>query len=138
MSQKNSNPKSDFIGGMIWVLLLHIAFGCLWFLLSAAVLSAIPYFNKNYNFMLLLLPILFIGITQIIYLLPAYFYFSKKGRSEVGKGIIVGGLITFMVDGACSGTITLGATGIAGIFIMAIVLTIGLVGIGHVTRSRDR
>jgi hypothetical protein len=142
MSQQNPNPKSGFIGGMILVLVLHIVFLACWLIFFAVVYSPTlgpfrpSWMNYGYNQLVILVaPFLFLGIVQIIYLLPAYFYFARKGRSEVCKGILVGGLVSFMLNGACSGSLTLGGGGTIMAGIVVITSTIGLVGIWRVMRA---
>jgi hypothetical protein len=136
MSTQQPNQIRDFIGGIVLVPLLHIVFVSFWFCLSLALVSAIPVLNKNYNFMFLLIPIVFLSITQLVYLFPTYRYFSGKGRSEVCKGILVGGLLTLMVNGACSGSIALGANATTPtLLIVGGALVIGTIGIWLVTRK---
>jgi hypothetical protein len=138
MSEQQPNKIRDFIGGIVLVLLLHTAFSILWFYLSYALLSGIPGLNKNYNFMFLLTPIVFLSITQLVYLFPTYRYFAGKGRSEVCKGILVGGLLTLMVNGACSGSIALGANAtLPTLLIVGGALVIGTIGIVWVVRKHD-
>ncbi len=141
MSQHNRNSTSGFIGGMLLVLLLHLAFAVFWFVacyFATAVLK-IPGISEGYNVLVLLFaPLVIFGIVQIIYLLPAYLYFAKKGRSEVCKGIVVGGLVTLMVNGACSGGLLTGVGSAISVGVVATALIIGMVGIWSVTRPNDR
>ncbi len=44
-----------------------------------------------------------IGLTQWIYLLPVYFFFSKRGQATVAKGIVIGGSLTILFNGLCWG-----------------------------------
>jgi hypothetical protein len=46
-------------------------------------------------------PSLFIGITQIAYLAPLFTYFAQRGRREVSKGILLGAIVTFLLNSAC-------------------------------------
>jgi hypothetical protein len=136
MSEQQPNLTRDFIGGIILVPLLHIVFVSLWFCISLALISAIPILNKNYNFIYLLIPIVFLSITQLVYLFLPYRYFRAKGRSEVCKGILVGGLLTLMVNGACSGSIALGANAtLPTLLIVGGALVIGTIGIVWVVRK---
>jgi hypothetical protein len=47
--------------------------------------------------------IIFIGITQLVYLIPAIVVFSKKSRPDMVKGLLIGGAITFLLNAACTG-----------------------------------
>jgi hypothetical protein len=142
MSQQNPNPKSGFVSGMVLTFVLHIVFLACWLMFFGVVYSPTlgpfrpSWMNYGYNQLAILVaPFLFLGIVQIIYLLPAYFYFARKGRSEVCKGLLVGGLVSFMLNGACSGSLTLGGGGIATAMIVLITSTIGVAGIWYVMRS---
>jgi hypothetical protein len=97
-----SNPhKFDFSCGLVLVLALHIVFGILWFMIASLLITTIPFFQGNYNFLLLGFPLFFLGITQIAYLIPAYAYFANKQRHEVGKGIICSAVLTLFINSAC-------------------------------------
>lgn len=47
--------------------------------------------------------IIFIGISQLLYLVPAIVVYSKKGRPGMVKGLLIGGGITFLLNAACTG-----------------------------------
>jgi hypothetical protein len=139
MSQQNPNTTRDFIGGIVLVPLLHILFTIALFIVGyLIVILKVPFFNRDYNIFFLFIPIVFLGITQILYLFPVYYYFSQKGRWEVCKGILVGGLVSFMLNGVCSGSMALGSAGIATAGIVAITSTIGIAGIWLVMRADRR
>lgn len=137
MNEQNPHRTRDFVGGIILVLLLHIAFVIVLFVAGYLIaILKVPFFNRDYNILLLFLPIVFISISQVIYLLPTYYYFSRKGRSEVCKGIVVGSLITFMVNGTCSGSLSFGGMNVMSLGIAITAVAIGAIGIWWVTRSR--
>ena len=102
MYQHDRSPKplNGFTKGLLLVPFFHIVFSIIWFVISVGVVqsSVFPDLNKNYNFLGLLYPILLIGVVQIIYLLPAYFFFAKKQRREVCKGLIVGAVTTVLLN----------------------------------------
>lgn len=52
---------------------------------------------------LILSPLIFIGISQLVYMIPAIIYFSRKGKSESAKGLIIGAAITLLLNAACAG-----------------------------------
>jgi hypothetical protein len=129
MNQPDSNR--DFIGGILLVPALHIAFTIIWFGISALLTMVFPFFNRNYNVFLLFIPIVTLSLTQSIYLIPAYIHFARKQRHEVGKGIILGAIVTLLINGACFAQ--MGNFGNAGgtpqLLIAAIIMliTIGLI-----------
>jgi hypothetical protein len=136
MSEQNPNTTRDFIGGIVLVPLLHILFTIALFIVGYLIaILKVPFFNRDYNIFLLFIPIIVLGITQMLYLLPAYLHFSKKGRSEVCKGILVGGLITLMVNGACSGGLVTGIGSAMSVGVVAIAFTIGIAGILWVMKA---
>lgn len=51
--------------------------------------------------------LILIGISQLLYLVPAIIIYSKKGRPGLVKGLLIGGGITFLLNAACTGLIFL-------------------------------
>ncbi len=102
MYQHDRSPKSrqSFTNGLLLVPLFHIVFSTIWFVISVVIVqsSVFPSLNKNYNFLGLLIPLLFIGIVQFVYLLPIYIFFARKHRREVCKGLIVGAVATVLLN----------------------------------------
>jgi hypothetical protein len=131
------NPNRDFIGGILLVPALHIAFTVIWFGISVLLTIAFPFFNRNYNVFLLFIPIVALSLTQIIYVVPAYIYFTRKQRPEVGKGINLGAIITLLINGACFGSMGAGG-GLPQLVIIGMILTvtIGLIAYYLVTNRR--
>lgn len=129
-TKRDPNSNHDFIGGVFLVPLLHVAFTIVWFGISALLIMVFPFFNHNYNFFLLFIPIAALSLTQSIYLIPAYIYFARKHRHEVGKGILLGAIATLLINGACFAQMaSFGSAGnVAQLLIPVIVLiTIGLI-----------
>ncbi|MDQ6423578.1 hypothetical protein RB620_29630 [Paenibacillus sp. LHD-117] len=60
------------------------------------------------HLLLFLLPIafFFIGIAQLVYLLPALAIFSK--RSGIVQGLLIGAGVTFLLNAACFGLLVSG------------------------------
>jgi hypothetical protein len=48
-----------------------------------------------------------VGLSQLLYVLPAIFIFRSKGRPGIVKGIIIAAAITFLLNAACFGFIYL-------------------------------
>lgn len=48
-----------------------------------------------------LISLVFIGITQLVYILPYGIWLRRRGRSETLKGIITGAVITVLMNGSC-------------------------------------
>jgi hypothetical protein len=133
-----ANPKADFIKGVLLVPGFHIAFSLIWIGIDYLILLLTsPFYKWSYNIFLLPLPIYVLGITQIAYLMPAHTYFIHKQRPEVGKGIIVGAIITGLVNGTCFAKM-MGVEMIGGVLVALIGIllatVIGLLGRWFVKR----
>ena len=47
-----------------------------------------------------------IGIIQLIYVIPLYFSFRKKGKTETAKGLVIAASITALLNATCWGVFT--------------------------------
>ncbi|WHX47054.1 hypothetical protein QNH46_12770 [Paenibacillus woosongensis] len=47
----------------------------------------------------------FIGIAQIVYLIPAAVVAFAKKRVGIGQGLLIGGAVTFLLNAACFGVV---------------------------------
>jgi hypothetical protein len=132
MNPSNPNALRDFIGGLFLVPALHIAFCIVWIGIAYLLTLAFPFFNRDYNVILLGIPLFCLGLTQILYLIPAGLYFAKKQRHEVTKGIICGGVVTALLNGSCFGA------NIGGGIVPMVALGLSLVYIGFMVNQRYR
>jgi hypothetical protein len=58
---------------------------------------------------------LFIGVTQLVYLVPAILIARAKGKRGLAKGLLIGGALTLLLNGLCYGYFFFGFGGrIAG------------------------
>jgi Na+/proline symporter len=85
----------DLIGGIVLVPSLHLGFGLLLVLLRSLVS------RSNILDIMIFVDIVWLGITQLIYLIPVVLIFRRKQRSEVVKGISIGAILTILMNGAC-------------------------------------
>lgn len=46
-----------------------------------------------------------VGVTQLVYLLPAIFMARRAGKQALMKGLIIGGALTFLLNAACFGIV---------------------------------
>jgi uncharacterized BrkB/YihY/UPF0761 family membrane protein len=146
-----NNPILEFILGIILTIALQVIAFVLGVLLiygSIAVINALrlrP--NDALPVIIAGAPALFIGVTQIAYLAPLYAYFAKRGRREVGKGIILGAIVTFLLNSSCFSENVYAVNNYLGIktyhdFAQIVVITllisatIGWLGVKWVNRSR--
>ena len=51
------------------------------------------------------LSLIFIGASQLAYIIPAIIIVKRKGRPGMVKGLIIGASITFLLNAACTGLI---------------------------------
>jgi uncharacterized BrkB/YihY/UPF0761 family membrane protein len=149
------NPRNnailEFILGAILVLAIQLIVGVLTIVLIFGMAGVINSFHiPTPDASLVAIagsPFLFIGITQIAYLAPLFTYFTRRGRREVSKGILLGAIVTFLLNSACfaspeilSVTSTLGLPTYGSLALrIAIALlisgTIGWLGVKRVSRS---
>jgi hypothetical protein len=130
MQPNRSNRFLDFIGGLFLVAGLHFVFLIVWIGIAYVLVLTIPFFNQYYNVFFLGIPLFFLGLTQILYLLPAMLYFSKKQRDEVAKGIVCGGVVTALLNGSCFGA------GVSGGILPLVALGLSLFYIGYMVNQR--
>ena len=48
-------------------------------------------------------PVMYIGLSQLVYMIPAVLIFRRRGDTETAKGLIVGASLTFLLNAACNG-----------------------------------
>lgn len=58
--------------------------------------------------LMLELPMRFIGLSQLVYMIPAILIFRRRDAHETAKGLIVGASITFLLNSTCNGFIFFG------------------------------
>ena len=42
-----------------------------------------------------------IGLTQLLYAVPLYLRLQRRGHAEIAKGVVIGAVITFLLNGSC-------------------------------------
>lgn len=147
-----ANPILEFILGIVLTIALQVIAIVLSILLIYGSIAVINVLQLRPNDALPVIiagaPALFIGVTQIAYLAPIYAYFAKRGRYEVGKGILLGAIVTLLLNSACFATpgmiYTTSYIGIqtyadlAKVSAIALLIsgTIGWLGVKWVNRSR--
>jgi hypothetical protein len=52
---------------------------------------------------LTLLPLFFLGLSQLLYMIPAILLLLRRGDSETARGMIIGAGLTFLLNATCSG-----------------------------------
>jgi hypothetical protein len=148
-----SNPRNhairEFILGAILVMAIQVIVGVLSFILILGMAGVINTFRiPTPDASLVTIagsPFLFIGITQIAYLAPLFIYFSQRGRREVSKGILLGAIVTFLLNSACfaspgmieaTATMGIGTYGRLALVVAIALLIAGTIGCLGVLRVR--
>jgi hypothetical protein len=91
MSERNK--ILGFIYGLITIIVINVAIGLLLYFLSI-------YDKNNYNYVsLYTMGWLLIGVVQFIYVSPLAIYLAIAQKWEFLKGITVGALLTFLLNG---------------------------------------
>lgn len=52
-------------------------------------------------FVTLMMALVFIGVSQLLYLIPAILIAKRKQRPGIVKGLIIGASVTFLLNAAC-------------------------------------
>ncbi|MGH9837887.1 MAG: hypothetical protein ACREEM_03800 [Blastocatellia bacterium] len=50
----------------------------------------------------LFISLIFIGLTQLLYIIPAIVIYKRKGRPGVVKGLIIAAAVTFLLSATCT------------------------------------
>jgi hypothetical protein len=95
--QHVAEPKGSLWPGFGLSLLLHL------FQIPLVILILI--FSKGEDQLYALFSILFIGVSQLIYMIPAIAIAAVKGKSHIVKGLIIGASIVFLLNAACMGLV---------------------------------
>lgn len=95
MNRPNPTPQPfrDFIGGLVFVPVLHVVF----IVASMFLMIILPFF---------LMLALGISLSQFLYLIPLIRIYQRQDRLEVVKGMLVAAFLTILLSGAC-GTVIL-------------------------------
>ncbi len=95
MSQRNE--FGSIIAGVFLVFGLHLAAIIICSILEAIFTSfQIHIFDVVFG-----IGLLGIGISQLIYIIPTIFYLKRKDQIALMKGVIIGAVITALLNGGC-------------------------------------
>ncbi len=91
-SLADESPDNGSIGrGIGYTLVLHLLQLPMALIFSITPIGPLPFFA--------------IGLSQIVYMLPAIIYFNKQRETETAQGLIIGASITFLLNAACTGIV---------------------------------
>src|SRR5713226_8350659 len=85
--------------GTIWLglgltLMLHVVAQVATVFILGAIISG------ERGLYLAFLPMMYIGVSQLVYMIPAILIARRKGETETAKGLIVGASLTFLLNAA--------------------------------------
>jgi len=87
--------------GGIWAGLgLTLLFHVVAAIVMVIILLAVPD-ERSAEFMFY--PLLYMGLSQLAYMVPAILICRRRGSTETAKGMIIGASITFLLSAACTG-----------------------------------
>jgi len=52
-------------------------------------------------------PSMFIGLSQVVYMIPAILIFRRRGDTGTAKGLMIGAALTFILNSTCNGLLFL-------------------------------
>lgn len=89
--------KGSIRTGLVLTLVLHVLGQVVMCLIVLAIATSDdgPY--------LAILPVVYIGLSQLVYMIPAVLIFRRRGDTETAKGLIVGASLTFLLNATCNG-----------------------------------
>lgn len=89
-------PRGSMGGGLVLTLVLHI--------LIQVLILIILYGNVtgDRSLELVLLPLEYVGLSQLVYIVPAILIFRRSGNKDTVRGLIIGASVTFLLNVACN------------------------------------
>lgn len=99
MSQRNE--IADLLSGILLVFGMHILAIIICGVLNSLLITLLgpnPVSTITY---VLVISLLGIGISQLVYVVPVIFLLKRQGQWGVMKGVIIGAVITALLNGGC-------------------------------------
>ncbi|HTG16846.1 MAG TPA: hypothetical protein VK747_16485 [Blastocatellia bacterium] len=89
--------KGSVWSGLGLTLVFHIvALVAIFFILSMIV-------TGERGLELIFFSLVYFGLSQLVYMIPAILISRRRGETETAKGLIIGASITFLLSATCSG-----------------------------------
>jgi hypothetical protein len=97
------NEREGIVSGIFLLIGLHIAAVILGIIVLLIYISLVGNVGKdNYLGLLLIWSFLgFLGIAQLIYVIPAIFILRRRRNFTIVKGVIIGAVVTALLNGGC-------------------------------------
>lgn len=89
----------SIIAGIILVIMVHLGI----FFVTFSIINSFPFPNNIKQLLGTIFGYFYIClfITQLIYVIPLYLFFKRRSNPYIATGIIVGAVITALVNGGC-------------------------------------
>jgi ABC-type Fe3+-siderophore transport system permease subunit len=91
--------KGSISAGLGLTLAFHLVLLVITFFVVLAIVST------NLSIFLAFLPLMYIGSSQLVYMIPAFLVVQRRGSTETAKGLIIGAAITFLLNATCNGVL---------------------------------
>jgi len=95
----NTNSAMNTVIGVLSVFLGHVLACALMFAIAFSISQVLP--QSEELFIILFFAFFGIGITQLLYVIPLALWTRSKGRFDTMKGVIIGAVITVLLNGGC-------------------------------------
>lgn len=97
------NERKEIVSGIFLLIGLHIAAVILGIIVLFIYISLVGNVGKDNYLGLLLIWSFFgcLGITQLIYVIPAIFILRRRRKFTLVKGVIIGAVVTALLNGGC-------------------------------------
>lgn len=103
------SPRNEFskvISGFLLVLGMHVVFVVTVFLLLYLFNVLAATFDPSSRLVGIMLSagiysIFWIGLTQLLYVIPTLFFLKRRQRFGIFKGVVIGAVVTALLSGGC-------------------------------------
>ncbi len=98
------NPTAEVFSGILLLIAVHFIFWVGIFVLSYFVSFLLSFLKLNIYGLppyFWLWPLLGLGLTQLLYVIPLCIYYSRQRQFNTMKGIIIGAILTALLNGGC-------------------------------------
>lgn len=95
-------PKGSIWAGLGLTLMFHFVVQVSLLFILAMIVP-----GSERNLEIALLPLMYLGLSQLVYMIPAILIARRKEETETAKGLIVGAALTFLLNAACTGMLFL-------------------------------
>ena len=96
--QVEEQSKGSIAAGLGLAFLFHVSAVVVMFIIATVT-------PDEQGMELLAFSLMYLGLFQLLYMIPAILISRGRGSTETAKGLIIGASITFLLNAACSGLV---------------------------------